>query len=220
VQRSGFACAINAGPRTLPYPPSGVVRRLHIGPIASFVTGLLRFQLQFPNPQPSEPFTPTPTLCCSLALRERYERLTCETRPMKTFAICLRGRTSTLLTFAGLFILAWNGLYAKAPLPAPVLAGQPVLEEEYTFYMEQLRTEVASRFMREHGVEQSEAFWKTPIGGKSPEDLLQEATLRAIARHRVLLQLGVESGILKKVLRYPELVSLFHARKPTPPGNA
>jgi hypothetical protein len=91
------------------------------------------------------------------------------------------------------------------------LGGQPVQEDEFTFYADQVRTDVASRFMRENGIRQSDGFWTTPINGVSPEEILEKETLRAIARTRALQQLAVDRGLLEQVMDYRQLVAEFHA---------
>lgn len=88
--------------------------------------------------------------------------------------------------------------------------GLPVQADELAFYVEQLRTDVASRLMREHGLQQSEAFWTTPVNGVSPEAVLRAEALRAIGRAREIQELAVSEGILAEVKSYPQLVEAFH----------
>jgi hypothetical protein len=119
---------------------------------------------------------------------------------------------SCLKVAAFLILLCLPGVDASAGQTGRAsLAGQPVHEAEFAFYADQLRTEVASRFMREHGTGQSEAFWETPVDGISPQAVLEKEVLRAIARDRALQELAVEKGLLEEVLDYPQLVAAFHA---------
>lgn len=117
------------------------------------------------------------------------------------------------LRFVGpVMLFLWCSLQAlpEDPMKA-VVGGHPVDTDEFAFYADPLRTEVASRLMREHGLEQSDDFWTTPVNGVSPEAVLRAEILRAIARARAIQELALRYGIITEVKTYPQLVEAFHA---------
>jgi hypothetical protein len=88
-----------------------------------------------------------------------------------------------------------------------ILGSGPVFKDEYEFYSSKLRTSVASRFMREHGVEMSPDFWSTEAGGETPANALKTATLKEISRARAIQELAVEAGLIESTQTYGEIVA-------------
>jgi len=110
-----------------------------------------------------------------------------------------------------LAVLALGGAVAYAEdAPVALIGDHPVYADEYAFHSSRLRTEVASRLMREHGVTMAPGFWTTPVDGVTPEDALKQETLRLIARFRVVQELAVGEGLLANVKSYRQLVEDFH----------
>ena len=85
------------------------------------------------------------------------------------------------------------------------LAGAPVYADEFTFHADQLRAEVASRLMKQHGVQQTPDFWSTKLNGVTPEETLRNESLRSIARFRVVQKMAFEEGLIEGVLSYREM---------------
>jgi hypothetical protein len=120
---------------------------------------------------------------------------------------------ASFLKFAGAVILVLGSslqAFSEDPMAA-VVGGHAVDADEFAFYADQLRTEVASRIMREHGLEQSATFWSTPVNGVSPEAVLHAEILHAIARARAIQELAVNAGIIDEMKSFPQLVEAFHA---------
>ena len=105
-----------------------------------------------------------------------------------------------------LALLPWSTGQASAgePLIAE-LAGAPVYADEFTFHADQLRAEVASRLMKQHGVQQTPDFWSTKLNGVTPEETLRNESLRSIARFRVVQKMAFEEGLIEGVLSYREM---------------
>ena len=105
-----------------------------------------------------------------------------------------------------LALLPWSTGQASAgePLIAE-LAGAPVYADEFTFHADQLRAELASRLMKQHGLQQTPDFWSTKLNGVTPEETLRDETLRSIARFRVVQNMAFEEGLIEGVLSYREM---------------
>ena len=108
-----------------------------------------------------------------------------------------------------LFLLLLSACAGRAETAQ--LAGEPVSPDEYAFYAGPLRTQVASRLMREHGVGPTAEFWTTEFDGVSAGETLHQETLRAIARARVVQRLAFRNGLLGEVKSHRQLVEAFHA---------
>ena len=119
---------------------------------------------------------------------------------------------SFLKGFGYLILLLWSGVDVQAgENNRPRLGGEPVCADELAFYEAQLRTEVASRLMLEHGLQMADTFWTTPIDGVTPLEVLEAETLSAIEHARAVQQRAVEAGILDEAKTYRQLVEAFHA---------
>ncbi|MEX0325030.1 MAG: hypothetical protein AB3N33_02960 [Puniceicoccaceae bacterium] len=108
-----------------------------------------------------------------------------------------------------LFLLS-TALACAGETVVAILGGQPVFEDEYRFHEERVKTNVASRIMRLHGVDMSPDFWTTEVDGVTPGETLKNEALRSIARFRVVQTLAVEQGLLEAVMSYRDMITAFH----------
>ena len=92
-------------------------------------------------------------------------------------------------------------------LLAAALQASPVGADEYAFYAAQERTGVISRFLGAGLVLDAPDFWVRPVEGVSAREALHAATLRRLARLRVLQALGCEAGLLERPLTHAELLA-------------
>lgn len=113
--------------------------------------------------------------------------------------------------FISLLVVA--AIIAAGAAEKPVdgkIGGESVCADEFAFYERSLRSVVAARLMREHGLRPSPEFWSAEVGGVSAAGLLRQETIAAIARARAIQKLAAEAGLIDGVRPYRQLVEAFH----------
>jgi hypothetical protein len=107
---------------------------------------------------------------------------------------------------SGLMLVAFVSLL-RASEPVAFFGSGPVFADEFAFYSARLRTSVASRLMRKHGVEMTAGFWSTQLGEATPEEHVCQAALEEIARSRAIQSLAVEAGLIEAAQSFNEIVA-------------
>lgn len=77
--------------------------------------------------------------------------------------------------------------------------GEPVTQDEYTFFAQRNKHKVISKFRNEHKLDYHAGFWQDKSKGKTPGEVLNELTIESIVSSKIQFLLAKQYGIIKDI---------------------